>query len=132
MWESLTNSDQASAWFGYPIGIEPWVGGRYAMGGFENGYAAKIVDLEPARRMSIDWGPVGVTSWELAESGGKTTLTFVQSGFDEANPVRGLEWLGCRAVRAAPLPRGAELAADLARRGGPRPGARASQLTVSP
>ena len=36
VWESLTDSEQASAWFGYPIGIEPWVGGRYAMGGFDD------------------------------------------------------------------------------------------------
>ncbi|MEU5941883.1 SRPBCC family protein [Micromonospora sp. NPDC047548] len=86
VWESLTDSAQASAWFGYPIGIEPWVGGRYAMGGFEAGYAAKVVDLEPARRMSVDWGPTGVSTWELAESDGKTKLTFVQSGFDEGNP----------------------------------------------
>ncbi|MEU1397259.1 SRPBCC family protein [Micromonospora zamorensis] len=93
VWESLTNSEQASAWFGYPIGIEPWVGGRYAMGGFEAGYAAKVVDLEPGRRMSVDWGPTGVTSWELAESGGRTTLTFVQSGFDETNPPYGA-WSG--------------------------------------
>ncbi|MCX4474165.1 hypothetical protein C5N14_04870 [Micromonospora sp. MW-13] len=86
VYESLTDSAQASAWFGYPIGIEPWVGGRYAMGGFETGYAAKVVDLDPGRRMSVDWGPTGVTTWELAESQGKTKLTFVQSGFDEQNP----------------------------------------------
>ncbi|WP_433531653.1 SRPBCC family protein [Micromonospora sp. CA-263727] len=86
VWRSLTDSEQASAWFGYPIGIEPWVGGRYAMGGFESGHAAKVIDLEPGRRMSVDWGPPGVTNWELAESEGKTKLTFVQSGFDEQNP----------------------------------------------
>ena len=86
VWQSLTDSAQASAWFGYPIGIEPWVGGRYAMGGFETGYAAKVVDLEPGHRMSIDWGPTGISTWELAESDGKTKLTFVQSGFDEGNP----------------------------------------------
>ncbi|MEV4488685.1 SRPBCC family protein [Micromonospora coxensis] len=86
VWESLTDSDQASAWFGYPIGIEPWIGGRYAMGGFETGYAAKVVDLDPGRAISVDWGPTGVTTWELAESDGKTKLTFVQSGFDEGNP----------------------------------------------
>jgi uncharacterized protein YndB with AHSA1/START domain len=86
VWQSLTDSEQASAWFGYPIGIEPWVGGRYAMGGFDAGYAAKVVDLEPGRRMSVDWGPTGVSTWELAESQGKTRLTFVQSGFDDTNP----------------------------------------------
>ncbi|MEV0426525.1 SRPBCC domain-containing protein [Micromonospora sp. NPDC050495] len=86
VWTSLTDSEQASAWFGYPIGIEPWVGGRYAMGGFEAGYAAKVVDLDPGRTISVDWGPVGVSTWELAESAGKTKLTMVQSGFDEGNP----------------------------------------------
>ncbi|MCP3783000.1 SRPBCC family protein [Micromonospora sp. A3M-1-15] len=86
VWTSLTDSEQASAWFGYPIGIEPWVGGRYAMGGFDAGYAAKVVDLTPGRALSVDWGPTGVSNWELAESGGRTKLTFVQSGFDEGNP----------------------------------------------
>ncbi|SCL19455.1 SRPBCC family protein [Micromonospora inyonensis] len=86
VYTSLTDSDQASAWFGYPIGIEPWVGGRYAMGGFDSGHAAKVVDLEPGRRISVDWGPPGVTTWELSESAGRTRLTFVQSGFDEQNP----------------------------------------------
>ncbi|SCG43230.1 SRPBCC family protein [Micromonospora halophytica] len=86
VWQSLTDSEQASAWFGYPIGIEPWVGGRYAMGGFEAGNAAKVIDLEPGRRLAIDWGPIGVSTWELAESDGKTKLTLVQSGFDEGNP----------------------------------------------
>ncbi|MFG2105255.1 SRPBCC family protein [Micromonospora chersina] len=86
VWTSLTDSEQASAWFGFPIGIEPWVGGRYAMGGFDAGYAAKVVDLTPGRALSVDWGPTGVSTWELAESGGRTKLTFVQSGFDEGNP----------------------------------------------
>ncbi|MFG3578218.1 SRPBCC family protein [Micromonospora chersina] len=86
VWISLTDSEQASAWFGFPIGIEPWVGGRYAMGGFDAGYAAKVVDLTPGRALSVDWGPTGVSTWELAESGGRTKLTFVQSGFDEGNP----------------------------------------------
>lgn len=86
VWASLTDSEQASAWFGHPVGIEPWVGGRYAMGDFESGYVAQVVDLDPGRRISVDWGPPGVVSWELAESQGRTRLTFVQSGFDEQNP----------------------------------------------
>jgi uncharacterized protein YndB with AHSA1/START domain len=86
VYQSLTDSEQASAWFGYPVGIEPWIGGRFAMGGFESGFAAKVIDVDPGRKMSIDWGPTGVSTWELAESGGKTKLTFVQSGFDEQNP----------------------------------------------
>ncbi|MER5604427.1 SRPBCC domain-containing protein [Micromonospora tulbaghiae] len=93
VWTSLTDSEQAGAWFGYPIGIEPWEGGRYAMGGFDAGQAAKVFDVTPGRGLSIDWGPTGVTSWELDESEGRTKLTFVQSGFDEGNPPYGA-WTG--------------------------------------
>jgi uncharacterized protein YndB with AHSA1/START domain len=82
VYESLTDSEQATAWFGFPIDIEPEVGGRFAMGGIENNpHAALIVDLEPNRRMSIDWGPNGIGTWELAGSEGETRLTVVQSGF---------------------------------------------------
>jgi uncharacterized protein YndB with AHSA1/START domain len=87
VYASLTDSEQASAWFGFPIGIEPVVGGRFAMGGLEHDpNPAKVVDVEPGRRMSIDWGPGGVATWELDGSAGKTRLTFVQSGFDPARP----------------------------------------------
>ena len=94
VYESLTDSDQASAWFGFPIGIEPYVGGRFAMGGFDAGQAAKVIDLDEGRKMSIDWGPgIGITAWELAESDGKTRLTFVMSGFDTERPPYAA-WLG--------------------------------------
>jgi uncharacterized protein YndB with AHSA1/START domain len=94
VFESLTDSDQASAWFGFPIGIEPYVGGRFAMGGFDAGQAAKVVDLEEGRKMSVDWGPgIGISTWELAESEGKTRLTFVMSGFDPQQPPYAA-WLG--------------------------------------
>jgi uncharacterized protein YndB with AHSA1/START domain len=87
VYTSLTDSAQASDWFGYPIGIEPHVGGRFAMGGLDNNpHPAKIIDLVPGRSMSVDWGAEGVGTWELAGSAGKTRLTFVQSGFDGDNP----------------------------------------------
>jgi uncharacterized protein YndB with AHSA1/START domain len=87
VYDSLVSSEQASQWFGFPIEIEPHVGGRFAMGGIENNpQPALIVDLDPGRAMSVDWGPVGITRWELAESGGQTRLTFVQSGFDPEHP----------------------------------------------
>jgi len=93
VYQSLIDSEQVSAWFGFPIGIEPWVGGRYSMGGFESGHAAKVVDLEPGSRVAVDWGGPGVTTWELADSDGKTRLTMVQSGFDEQKPPYA-GWLG--------------------------------------
>jgi uncharacterized protein YndB with AHSA1/START domain len=93
IYDSLIDSAKASAWFGYPIEIEPRVGGRFAMGGFESGYSVPIIALEPQRRMSVDWGEFGITTWELEDSGGKTRLTFVQSGFRTPRPPYGA-WMG--------------------------------------
>ena len=93
VYASLTESEKASAWFGFPIGIEPYAGGRFAMGGFDAGPGATVVEVVEGRTMSVDWGPTGISTWELAESDGKTRLTFVMSGFDESNPPYGA-WLG--------------------------------------
>lgn len=87
VFDSLIDSGKASSWFGFPIEIEPYVGGRFAMGGLEAGpHPAKILDLEPGRRMSVDWGGSGVSTWELEGSDGRTRLTLVQSGFDDQQP----------------------------------------------
>lgn len=87
VYDSLTDSAKVTEWFGYPIGIEPREGGRFAMGGLANPeYAATIIKIEPGRSMSTDWGDFGVVSWELADSGGQTRLTFVQSGFNPKAP----------------------------------------------
>ncbi|GIJ46848.1 hypothetical protein Val02_37340 [Virgisporangium aliadipatigenens] len=82
IYASILDSAKVSEWFGYPVGIEPHVGGRFQMGGLDaEGPAAIIVDLVPDERISIDWGPVGVGTWELEGSAGQTKLTLVQSGF---------------------------------------------------
>ncbi|WP_405085234.1 SRPBCC domain-containing protein [Microbispora sp. NBC_01389] len=94
VYDSLIDSGKATEWFGYPIGIEPYVGGRFAMGGLDaNPQPAKIIDLVPGSAISVDWGPMGVVTWELEDTGGATRLTFVQSGFDTANPPYGA-WTG--------------------------------------
>src|SRR5207248_5409330 len=70
-----------------------------AMGGLDEplrdqiGDAARIVALEPARKMSVDFGDGGVSTWELEDSQGKTRLTFVQSGFSTPRPPYAA-WLG--------------------------------------
>lgn len=92
VYASLTESAKASAWFGYPVDIDARVGGRFAMGGFEAGPGMEIIDLVEGQKMSIDWGLAGISTWELAESGGKTRLTFMMSGF-EGKPPYGA-WLG--------------------------------------
>ncbi|MEV0677531.1 SRPBCC domain-containing protein [Actinosynnema sp. NPDC050436] len=94
VYRALTDSGEYSRWFGAKIDIEPWEGGRVAMGGFEaNPEPGKVVDLVEGERMTMDWGGGLATSWELAESGGRTRLTFVQSGFVDGRPPYGA-WTG--------------------------------------
>jgi Activator of Hsp90 ATPase homolog 1-like protein len=72
--------------------IEPAVGGRWAMGGFDvENSVARIVELEPDRRVVLDWGSM-VSTWELEGSEGQTRLTFVHSGFTGHPPYAG--WIG--------------------------------------
>jgi uncharacterized protein YndB with AHSA1/START domain len=97
VFDSLINPDTFAQWFGARIGIEPHLGGRFAMGGFELDAApAKIIDLDQDRRLGLRWPDGMVTDWELEGSAGKTRLTIVQSGFDDANPPYGgwMGWLG--------------------------------------
>jgi uncharacterized protein YndB with AHSA1/START domain len=95
VWASMTDSAVASEWFGFPVGIEPWEGGRFAMGGFDADPApATVTAVTPGRAMSVDWGPSGVSTWQLEGSEGRTHLTIVQSGFagDRLPPYA--SWLG--------------------------------------
>lgn len=93
VYDSLVDPATYARWFGAKIEVEPYVGGRWSMGGFENDLTpAKIVELEPGRKMSLAWEGM-VSTWELEGSGGKTRLTFVQSGFDERRPPYGA-WMG--------------------------------------
>jgi uncharacterized protein YndB with AHSA1/START domain len=94
VFDSLVDAEKFSRWFGYRVGIEPHVGGRFAMGGFDaDPTPAKIIELERGRKATLAWEEGITASWELADSGGKTRLTFVQSGFDEKQPPYGA-WLG--------------------------------------
>jgi uncharacterized protein YndB with AHSA1/START domain len=97
VFHSLTDADTFATWFGARAGIEPHLGGRFAMGGFElNPAPAKIIDLEPDHTLTLRWPDGLVTHWELEDSAGKTRLTIVQSGFDDTNPPYGgwMGWLG--------------------------------------
>lgn len=96
VFDSLVEPEEFRRWFGANMEIEPYVGGRWAMGGFEvAAEPARIVELDPGRRLTLGWGSL-VTTWELEDTGGKTRLTFVQSGFDEEIPpyARWTGWLG--------------------------------------
>jgi uncharacterized protein YndB with AHSA1/START domain len=87
VFDSMTQSDQFCKWFGANVDIEPYVGGRFAMGGFElDPGGAKFVEFEPGRKATLRFADGITSSWELDGSDGKTRLTLVQSGFDPTNP----------------------------------------------
>jgi len=87
VFESMIRPEVFRKWFGANVDIEPHVGGRFAMGGFElDPGGAKFVEFEPGRRAALLFADGETTSWELEGSDGKTRLTMMHSGFDLANP----------------------------------------------
>ena len=85
VFDSLTQPEQFCKWFGANVDIEPYVGGRFAMGGFEldpEGPSSSSSSRAARRPCCLPTAP----RWELAGSEGQTRLTFVQSGFDPENP----------------------------------------------
>ncbi|MET7419647.1 SRPBCC family protein [Dactylosporangium sp. NPDC005555] len=87
VFDSLTQAEHVRRWSGVHVDIEPYVGGRYAMGGFDvDPGGMKYVEFEPGRKATLRFADGFTSSWELEGSDGKTRLTFVQSGFDPENP----------------------------------------------
>jgi uncharacterized protein YndB with AHSA1/START domain len=87
VFDSLTQPGQYGKWSGVKVDIEPYVGGRFAMGGFElDPGGVKLVEFEPGHKATLRFADGLTSSWELDGSDGKTRLTFVQSGFDVDNP----------------------------------------------
>jgi uncharacterized protein YndB with AHSA1/START domain len=93
VWHALMDPETFKRWFGASMDVEPHVGGRWAMGGFEHGTPpAKIVELEQDRKVTMEFHDM-VSTWELEGSAGKTRLTFVYSGFDEPPYAGWVGWL---------------------------------------
>jgi uncharacterized protein YndB with AHSA1/START domain len=87
VFDSLTQAEQFRTWSGAHVDIEPRVGGRFAMGGFDlDPGGITFVEFEPGRKATLRFADGLMSSWELDGSDGKTRLTFVQSGFDVDNP----------------------------------------------
>ncbi|WP_020415969.1 SRPBCC family protein [Amycolatopsis sp. ATCC 39116] len=87
VFDSMIQPEVFRKWFGAKVDIEPRLGGRFAMGGFElDPGGAKFVEFEPGRKAALLFADGETTSWELEGSGGKTRLTMWHSGFDPDNP----------------------------------------------
>lgn len=97
VFDSMVRPESFQKWFGAKVDIEPRVGGRFAMGGFEmDPGGARFVAFEPGRRAAIRFADDETTTWELEGSGGGTRLTISHSGFDPGNPpyTAWTGWLG--------------------------------------
>jgi uncharacterized protein YndB with AHSA1/START domain len=57
VWRALTESDELSVWFGSPVELEPWPGGRVTVGDGASTRRGLVEDFEPHRRLSIRWLP---------------------------------------------------------------------------
>lgn len=84
----LTDPAEVNRWIATNASIDLQPGGTYDLGWGE-GTASKIVDIVPDQRLALEsrqgYSPETmrdtVMTWTLEESGGKTRLTFVHSGF---------------------------------------------------
>jgi uncharacterized protein YndB with AHSA1/START domain len=62
---SMTQPEQFRRWFGANVGIEPYVGGRFAMGGFElDPGGATFTEFEPGRKATLRFADGMTDSWE--------------------------------------------------------------------
>ena len=97
VWEALIKPEQLERWIASNATVEPVVGGRYDFGWGGVG-PVKILELIPNEKLAYSW-PEGdtptVVTWTLEDSGGRTRLTLVHSGFAPDKATGGINagWL---------------------------------------
>jgi uncharacterized protein YndB with AHSA1/START domain len=83
VFETLIKPEQLERWIASHATVEPHIGGRYDFGWNVAG-PQKILELIPNEKLAYSW-PEGdeetIVTWTLEESGGKTRLTLIHSGF---------------------------------------------------
>lgn len=83
VWKALIDPSQLNRWIASNARVEPRKGGAWDLGWGDVGQF-EILSIEPNERLSISWTETDektVVTWTLQESGGKTRLTIVHSGF---------------------------------------------------
>jgi uncharacterized protein YndB with AHSA1/START domain len=83
VFHALTDAAQMERWIGSKGSIDPKPGGKIDFGWGMG--PVKILEIVPDKKLSYSWQwegqPDTVATWTLEESGGKTRVTIVQSGF---------------------------------------------------
>lgn len=98
VWEALITPKQLDRWIASRATVDLRVGGEWDLGWMENA-GLEILSLTPGRELSVSWKmegvPPTVLTWTLEESGGKTRLSLVHSGFAPDARVDGMQagWL---------------------------------------
>lgn len=83
VFEALINPAQLERWIASKASVDPTVGGDYKIG-WDFAGSLKILEIVPNESLKLDWTEgdrKNILHWTLAESGGKTRLTLVHSGF---------------------------------------------------
>jgi uncharacterized protein YndB with AHSA1/START domain len=97
VYATLIEPEQLERYIATTATVEPWVSGRYDFGWGEG--PIKVLELVTDEQLTYSWvhsdEPETVVTWELAESGGRTRLTLVHSGFapDDERPDYRIGWL---------------------------------------
>ena len=84
IFQTLIRPEQLQRYIAVEATVEPQVGGQYSYG-WGAGGPVNILELVPDEKLALTWTypqePKTVLTWTLADSGGKTNLTLVHSGF---------------------------------------------------
>jgi len=83
VFDILIQPEQLQRWIASQATVEPHVGGRYDLG-WGSVASLRILELVPGEHLRLDWSDEQrqtILDWMLEESGGKTRLTLVHSGF---------------------------------------------------
>jgi uncharacterized protein YndB with AHSA1/START domain len=80
---SLTDSAEFSRWFGIAVRIQPHAGGTWSIP--DGGPIGTVRAVDPGRRLSLAEDS-GTATWDLADEGAGTRLTFGLGDFDPARP----------------------------------------------
>jgi uncharacterized protein YndB with AHSA1/START domain len=81
----LIQPEQLNRWIASNASVEPVKDGAYSFGWAVSG-GMKILEIDPDKKLVYNWGDdtqgkSHLITWTLEESGGKTRLTLVHSGF---------------------------------------------------
>ncbi len=93
---ALVEPEQLTRYFPNQADVEPRVGGRIDFH-WEGGGPQKILEIDPGRKLAYSWqyghDVETVVHWELEESGGRTRLVLVHSGFQREAPDYWVGWI---------------------------------------